>query len=304
MRFRRLELLRYGGFADRSIDFGDGSVDLHLVVGPNEAGKSTMLQAIGDLLFGIHGQSRQNWRYDYGDLRLRALLERDATTLDVTRRKGNSKTLLDADGSALPDDVLAPFLAGIDRPTFERMFGLDHGQLREGGEAILKGKDDTARIVLEAGTGISGIGAHLAGLTDAASTLFKPGGQNPEVNRLLRDRADAIAAVRANTLTDAAWAQQTADREKAERRLVDLRKERANLALRDRAIAQIVQARRPLARLQTTREQLALLKYLPDVPEDAESRLAAALSERASAAEVLQTHQATLVRIEPEMGSE
>lgn len=303
MRFRRLELLRYGGFADRSIDFGDGSVDLHLVVGPNEAGKSTMLQAIGDLLFGIHGQSRQNWRYEYGDLRLRALLERDGTTLDVTRRKGNSKTLLGAEGSALPDDVLAPFLTGIDRPTFERMFGLDHGQLREGGEAILKGKDDTARIVLEAGTGISGIGAHLAGLTDAASTLFKPGGQNPEVNRLLRDRADAIAAVRANTLTDAAWAQQTADREKAERRLVDLRKERANLALRDRAIAQIVQARRPLARLQTTREQLALLKHLPDVPEDAESRLAAALSERASAAEVLQTHQATLVRIEPEIAA-
>ena len=71
MRFRTLELVRYGAFADRVIDFGDGTVDLHLVVGPNEAGKSTMLQAVGDFLFGLHSQSTQNWRYEYGALGIR-----------------------------------------------------------------------------------------------------------------------------------------------------------------------------------------------------------------------------------------
>lgn len=59
MRFRRLELVRYGGFADRPLVFGEGRPDLHIVVGPNEAGKSKTLQAIRDFLFGIPGQSPQ-----------------------------------------------------------------------------------------------------------------------------------------------------------------------------------------------------------------------------------------------------
>ena len=52
MRFRQLELVRYGGFRRPRVRFRRRSADLHLVVGPNEAGKSTMLQAIGDFLFG------------------------------------------------------------------------------------------------------------------------------------------------------------------------------------------------------------------------------------------------------------
>ena len=301
MRFRRLELKRYGGFADREIDFGDGSVDLHLVVGPNEAGKSTMLQAIGDLLFGIHAQSRQNWRYEYGDLRVRALLERDGTVLDVTRRKskGVSNTLLGPDGSALADDALVPFLAGIDRGTFERMFGLDHSQLRKGGDEILKGRDDTARIVLEAGTGIAGIGAQLASLTDAAAALFKPGGQVPEINKLLRERTDALAGVRAATLTDADWTAQIAERADAEKRLVENKKERSALAFQDRAVALVARTRKPLARLEKVRSDLTGLAHLPGLPGDADARFAAALSERAAANELARTHQTTLDRVGP-----
>ena len=47
MRFRRLELIRYGGFADRVFDFGSGGPDLHLVVGPNEAEPTAYVPAIG-----------------------------------------------------------------------------------------------------------------------------------------------------------------------------------------------------------------------------------------------------------------
>ena len=155
MRFRQLELMRYGGFEDRVFDFGEGCPDLHLVVGPNEAGKSTTLQAIGDFLFGIPSQSNQNWRYDYGQLRLRALIEHEGELLDVTRRKGNRDTLLKVDGTPFAEDPLARLLGGIDRAGFERMFGLDHAKLRQGGESILGGRDDAARITLEAGTGVS-----------------------------------------------------------------------------------------------------------------------------------------------------
>ncbi|HMO31239.1 AAA family ATPase, partial [Enterovirga sp.] len=48
MRLRRLDLVRYGKFTDRSLDFGErsaGQPDLHVVFGPNEAGKSTAFAA-------------------------------------------------------------------------------------------------------------------------------------------------------------------------------------------------------------------------------------------------------------------
>ena len=61
MRLRRLELTRYGRFTDRVIEFGpppaDGP-DLHVVYGPNEAGKSTAVAGFLDLLFGIEMRSR------------------------------------------------------------------------------------------------------------------------------------------------------------------------------------------------------------------------------------------------------
>ncbi|WP_246674848.1 MULTISPECIES: AAA family ATPase [unclassified Mesorhizobium] len=46
MRLRRLDLIRYGKFTDRTIDFGpkpESGPDLHVVFGLNEAGKSTVL---------------------------------------------------------------------------------------------------------------------------------------------------------------------------------------------------------------------------------------------------------------------
>ena len=53
MRIHQLNLIRYGKFTDRPIELPLGEQDIHLIVGPNEAGKSTVRTAIGDWLFGI-----------------------------------------------------------------------------------------------------------------------------------------------------------------------------------------------------------------------------------------------------------
>ena len=57
MRLARLDLLRYGRFTDRILELPGQEQDFHMVVGPNEAGKSTALSAIEDLLFGIPSRS-------------------------------------------------------------------------------------------------------------------------------------------------------------------------------------------------------------------------------------------------------
>ncbi len=298
MRFSRLELIRYGGFADRVFDFGTGGPDLHLVVGPNEAGKSTALQAIGDFLFGIPAQSRQNWRYDCAQLRLRALIEHDGDVLDVTRRKGNRDTLLAADGTPFKADPLAPLLGGIDRAGFERMFGLDHTKLREGGASIIGGRDDAARITLEAGTGVSHIGTELAQLTEAASALFKPGGQNPPVNRLMRERSEALAQVRQTSISDADWTKARQRRADAEARRTALLDEAEALDREQARLDRVGRARAPFARLSAARSELSGLGELPALLQGAAAQLATFRADRITATELAAQARGELARVE------
>ena len=283
MRFRTLELVRYGGFADRTIEFGDGAVDLHLIVGPNEAGKSTMLSAIGDFLFGIPGQSGQNWRFDYSALRLRAVIEHDGDTLDLVRRKGTRNTLLNPDDSPASDDTLARWLVGLDRSAFERMYGLDHDKLRKGGANILEGREEAAQIVLEAGTGIAGIGETLKGYNRTAAELFVPRGQNPVVNALLRERDDAKADLREKLLGETEW---KAVREKAERSRQDrdtLIAELGTLEKRAAMLARVQRVRAPLARLADTDRELEPLSAASDLPADSRPTM---ISARAALREI------------------
>ncbi|WP_340267919.1 ATP-binding protein [Sphingobium mellinum] len=298
MRFRQLELVRYGGFADRVFDFGEGRPDLHLIVGPNEAGKSTTLQAIGDFLFGIPERSAQNWRYEYGQLRLRALIEHEDDLLDVTRRKGKRDTLLKPDGTPFADDSLVRLLGGIDRAGFERMFGLDHTKLRQGGESILGGRDDAARITLEAGTGVSHIGKELSRLTDTASELFKSGGQNPPVNRLMRERSEALAQVRLTSISDAEWTQSRQRRTQAEERRTKLIEEAEALDREHARLDRVGRARAPSARLTNARSELTDLTSLPELPADAAARLTAARAERLTATELKVQVDADLLRVD------
>src|SRR4030066_146244 len=75
MRITRLDLLRYGKFTDKSVSLPGATKDFHLIVGPNEAGKSTLRSAIQDLLFGIETRSRYNFLHPHSEMRLGALIE-------------------------------------------------------------------------------------------------------------------------------------------------------------------------------------------------------------------------------------
>ncbi len=55
MILRHLELKHFGRFAERSFEFRRG---LNLVTGPNEAGKSTLMEAVPAILFGMRNKER------------------------------------------------------------------------------------------------------------------------------------------------------------------------------------------------------------------------------------------------------
>ena len=176
MRISRLDLLRYGHFTDLSIGFPLCAPDIHIIFGPNEAGKSTALSALGDFLFGISHNSPYNFLHDYGDLRIGAMLETDGRELSARRRKGNKDTLLTLEDQPIAggEGALAPFLSGIDRTFHERMFSLDHLRLRQGGREILEARDEVGQMLFSASTGIAGIRDRIRKLDAEADGLWGP----------------------------------------------------------------------------------------------------------------------------------
>jgi uncharacterized protein YhaN len=300
VRIRLLELVRYGAFADRLLDFGSVGPDLHIVLGPNEAGKSTTLQAIGDFLFGIAGQTTQGWRWSYGDLRIRGVLEHPGGTIEAVRRKGNKDTLLAPDGTPVAGDPIAPLLQGIDRAAFERMFGLDHARLRAGGDAILRGRDDAARITLEAGTGVAGIGRELDRFADSAAGLFKPSASKPLINRLMAERGEALKLVRETAISDRDWTDEKRRRAEAEDRRAALLAEADALSREEGQVNRVSRARAPLSRLHAARRRLDALGQTAGLPVGSAERLATARSDRRAAGELEVRLMTELDRIEGE----
>ena len=158
MRIAKLQLPAYGHFEDKGINFGKGhpSADFHILYGTNEAGKSTLLRAITELLFGIHLQSRAKFRHG-SRIQIRATLEQEGLEpFDFLRRTKRDAPIASPEGTPLPDSMLAPFLHGLDKDLFENSFGISHDRLREGGDELNEGKGDLGQALLSA-SGIEGI---------------------------------------------------------------------------------------------------------------------------------------------------
>ena len=123
MRINRLDLLRYGKFTDHSISLPQSNQDFHLIIGPNEAGKSTIRSAILDLLFGIETRSAYNFLHEYPDMRLGALIQQETNLLEFQRTKASKQSLFDLQGKPLTNEALHSFLGVTDRGYFDHMFG-------------------------------------------------------------------------------------------------------------------------------------------------------------------------------------
>ncbi|WP_454917225.1 AAA family ATPase [Xanthobacter sediminis] len=182
MRLLSLGLDRYGRFTDRRLDF-DPAARVVVVLGANEAGKTTALAAATDALFGIEERSRFSFLHDYKAMRLSATIAgADGRTLSFARLKRRQATLIDPDSEApLPDDALAPFLGAHDRAAFRAIYGLDQERLREGGAKLLAGGGDLAETLLATAPGLSRVAALREQMKASAAEVFNPDRANPRL---------------------------------------------------------------------------------------------------------------------------
>ena len=158
MRIDQLELARYGKFTAMPISMPRAKRDFHMIVGPNEAGKSTIRDAILDLLFGIEARSSYDFLHPKAEMCLGAKISHAGSSLEFQRVKKTKSSLLDSKGAPLADNALAAFLGTADRAFFDQMFGLDHERLVSGGNEILKASNDIGRILFQSAAGIGSLG--------------------------------------------------------------------------------------------------------------------------------------------------
>ena len=177
MKILRLDLLAFGPFTDTSLDLSAGDNGLHMIYGPNEAGKSSTLRAIHGLLYGIPTRTTDTFLHDSKSLRIGSLLQNsEKAQLHFHRRKGNKGTLLNPavqKGGAFPDDALAPFLGLVDQNTFAKVYGITHDELQAGGDEMksLKGLVGESLFAATIGGG-SGLANLLSDLDAEATTLY------------------------------------------------------------------------------------------------------------------------------------
>jgi uncharacterized protein YhaN len=281
-----LELEKFGAFDRLRLVFRWGA-RLHVVYGPNEAGKSTALAAVGALLFGVPERTSYAYHFAGQELRIGAeIVASDGRALAFRRRKGRKNTLQGSDGQTLSDDALAPFLGALGEDVFRRSFGLDAAGLRRGGEAMLKADGDLGAAMLEAASGLRGLVDLRKALDDEAEGVF---GERKAGHRLFYQALDRFSAardaIREKELRVDEWKKLNADIESLSGKLDQVRSER-RAAEAERA--RLSRLRRSAPVLNDIREREARLQDFADLPAfapGAAERLGGVLDAARAAAE-------------------
>ncbi|MCU6456024.1 AAA family ATPase [Sphingomonas sp. A2-49] len=265
MRLTELRIDNYGGYAARSLAIPEGA-GLSVIYGPNEAGKSTCLEAISDFLFSIPPNTARGSLFGYDGMRISASMRMaDDRLISLKRRKGRGRTLSDADGTALDDAALAPVLGAITRDRFGTLFGLNHDTLRAGGERLLQADGDIGRLIVEAGGGLRTLLARLDAIDDEAGRLFDGRRSSARAFYQHLDAFDAAdRAVREGQFTRETYEQSRKQVDVASAKLNGLRDERLTLAAR---IARTDRTIRVAPRLRELDEQMSSLDAFADVAD-------------------------------------
>ncbi|MGN6100878.1 MAG: AAA family ATPase [Devosia sp.] len=281
MRILRLELLRYGRFTDRVLNFRQNA-GLHLVYGPNEAGKSSSLAAIGDLLFGFGKRTDFDFMHEASTLRVGAeIVSRGGgETLRFRRRRGNKNTLLSDsdDETPLQEDALVPYLGTLNREVFSRAFGLNSTTLREGGAAMLESEGEMGSALFAAASGLTGFARLRRNLEAEADAIFAP---RPSKERrfyqLLERHEAAVAEERQREVKSGDWRDLSAEIESIERQLAEIKARRLEVTTALGRLQRLKVLEPIISAVDTLEATLKGFEDLPEVPEGFVAECRAAL---------------------------
>jgi uncharacterized protein YhaN len=262
---------------------------LHIIYGPNEAGKSSALRALKALLYGVEERTTDNFLHANDKLRIagcvRTVNERE---LAFTRRKGRKNTLLTLDGEALDEQALAPFLQGVSAELFETLFGIDHRALVQGGQEILDQKGEVGEALFSASLGSHALHAVLGQLDDEADCLFRPRGSTQKINSALKSYIELNKAIRECSLSSRDWDEHRRVLVKITNDLNQIQSELANMRAKINRLKRIQLVLPKLARRRELLQELGSLAEVVILSDDFGERRQRAVKELETAVAMLQ----------------
>ncbi len=269
MKLKRLELKAFGPFTNRTLEFNSKCPGLHIIFGPNEAGKSSSLRALKALLYGFPGRTPDNFLHNYDKLLVGGCLENSAgKELFFQRRKRRINDVIDENGDPVDPEVLSAFIPDLEPDLFESLYGIDHDTLIRGGEDILAQKGAVGQALFAAGAGMSSLRKVIDQLENDAGDLFKPAGQNPEINRAVKEFNDLKKKAKEKSLSYNEWKKHHTILQNAEKKRTDLEKERRLNDKELHRLSRLQQAIPELAAVKNHQQQLNDLGHVISLPTD------------------------------------
>ncbi len=293
MRFNSLSIPAFGPFTEFKLEFPKEESDVHLIYGPNEAGKSSLLRAIEGLLYGIPMRSTDDFKHEHKKFLIGAKIADAKKELEFFRRKGRKNTLLAADGAtSLEPGELKAFLGEVDEAFFKHMFGLSTESLREGAKLLLSGDSDLGKLIFSANLGGGAVDQAIKTLEEEADSLFRERASTKLINQALKAFASHEKASRDLSISASAWDKLMKEIESAQTDFKSVDQEQITTSQKKAHLERLSQAIPVLKKRQALKADLDEIT-LPELPtnfaksvQDATSRLqqAAAVADQNTSA--------------------
>ena len=191
MKLLSVHAENYGVLAGRKLEFSE---DFHVIYGPNEAGKSTLLQLIRESLFGFPHRSPFRWESAQRMAATVRLQLADGRHVHFRRQKGSpddlSGEIEETTTPLMSEQDLWALMPGVNEQLFQNVYAFSLAELSQGQQSL---KDAGLADVLLGG-GLRGLN-QFREIEDQIATereeLFASRARKRELNRVLEGWNDA-----------------------------------------------------------------------------------------------------------------
>ncbi|MCX6179467.1 MAG: AAA family ATPase [Chlorobiales bacterium] len=273
MKIKSVELKAFGPFSGQVLDFSSTIPGLHIVYGPNEAGKSSAMRALQALLFGFPVRTSDNFLHQNPQLLVGGCLQgNQGQELTFFRRKRNVKDLFDLHDNSIDPSALTPYLHGLEKNLFTALYGIDHETLVSGGQGILDQQGDVGKALFAAGAGLASLKPVMDELETEGDSLFRPQGSSKSINEALARHKELLSQCKQNILSGRDWEDHQHALEDALQKLSSIQTTRQKLETEKRRLERLLQALPDLADRKNLLGQLEQLRSVRTLPVDFSER--------------------------------
>lgn len=182
------------------------------------------------------------------------------------------------------------------------MFGLDHAQLRLGGEQIVKAEDDIGAAIFSAGSGLTQVSRVCEAIEEEAKAIWASrAGESRRYNAAAAAYQTARSILKASEVRPSAWLSARRELEGAGAALAKLRQDHARLTQEQRGVQRRQLVLPAATRRALAQSRLAELQQAPILSEEGAAACEAALADRERAQLLIAGAKAEIERLESEL---